>query len=181
MISYIVLLLAVLSRFVPHAMHGVGLNFTAVGGGLLYFGARRPRREAVIAAALMALSDVCLTRLVYGFPFHLRGYVVTWLWYGAVCLLGSGLLRRVTALRVVSAVLASSTSFLVLSNAVVWLRSGMYPHTAAGLAACFTAALPFYANDLVSTSLTCGVLFGLPAVARRMREAMTAGQRQPLA
>lgn len=171
MTAYLVLLLALLSRLFPYALHGVGLNFTAVGGGLLFFGARRPRREAVIAAALMALSDVYLTRVVYGLPFHVRGYIVTWLWYGAVCLIGTSLLRRVTALRVAAAVLASASSFFVLSNGMVWLSSGMYPHTLAGLGACFVAALPFYGNDLVSTGLTCGVLFGLPVLATRLHEA----------
>lgn len=172
MIAYLVFVLAVLSRFVPHAMQGVGLNLTAVGGGLLYFGSRRPRQEAVVAAALLALSDVYLTRVVYGFPFHVRGYVVTWLWYGSVCLLGRQLLREATILRVVAGVFASATSFFLLSNAMVWIGSGMYPHTAAGLEACYAAALPFYGNDLVSTGLTCGVLFGLPALARRMHESL---------
>lgn len=182
MIAYLILLLAVLSRFFPHALHGVGLNITAVGGGLLYFGARRPQREAVIAAAVLALSDVYLTRVVYGYPFHVRGYVVTWLWYGAVCLLGSALLRKATALRVAAAVLASATGFFLLSNAMVWAGSGMYPRNMAGLAACYTAALPFYGNDLASTAFTCGVLFGLPALARRLSEAMPAAGpgNQPL-
>ena len=69
-------------------------------------------------------------------------------------------------LRVAGAVLASSTSFFVLSNFAVWAGSGMYPHTAAGLAACYVAAIPFYANDVMSTAVTAGALFGLPALAR---------------
>lgn len=183
MIAYLVLLLAALSRLLPHALHGAGLNFTAVGGGLLFFGARRPRWQALIAMALLALTDVYLTRVVYGMPFHLRGYVVTWAWYAAVCLLGSGLLRKVTTLRVVAGVAASATSFFLLSNLVVWIGSGMYPHSAPGLVACYVAALPFYANDLVSTGLIAGVLFGLPVLAARINEAMHSaqGSNQPLA
>ena len=46
MIAYIVLILAALSRLIPHALHGTGLNFTAVGAGLLFFGSRRPRWQA---------------------------------------------------------------------------------------------------------------------------------------
>lgn len=165
MLSYLVLLLAALSRLVPHALHGVGLNFTAVGGGLLFFGARRSRAAALAGGAVMALTDVYLTRVVYGYPFHPSAYLVTWAWYVGVCLLGSALLRRVTVLRVGLAVVCSATSFFILSNFVVWLGSGMYEHTLAGLAGCYLAALPFYANDLVSTELTAGVLFGLPRVA----------------
>lgn len=182
MLSYLVLLLAALSRFVPHALHGIGLNFTAVGGGLLFFGARRSRREALAGCAVMACTDLCLTRFVYGYPFHISAYVVTWAWYLGVCLAGAALLRRVTALRVGLAVLCSATTFFLLSNLVVWLGGGMYSHSLAGLSACYLAALPFYANDLVSTGLTAGVLFGLPVLAQQIvthwREATQ--NRQPL-
>lgn len=168
MLAYIILLLAALSRLVPHAMHGVGLNITAVGGGLLFFGSRRPRWQAMFAVAVMAITDVYLTRYVYGYPFHLQSYAVTWIWYGAVCLLGNGLLLRVTVLRVTAAVVSSATGFYLLSNLVVWMGGSLYPHTEAGLADCYAAALPFYGNDLVSTALTAGVLFALPVVATHM-------------
>ena len=182
MLAYLVLLLAAFSRLVPHSLHGVGLNVTAVGGGLLFFGSRRPRWQAVFAIALLALTDVYLTRFVYGYPFQVRSYLVTWAWYGAVCLLGSALLRKVTGLRVAASVFASATGFFVLSNLVVWVGSGMYPHTGAGLLACYTAALPFYGNDLVSTALTAGVLFGLPVAASQVVKGLrAAANRQPLA
>jgi hypothetical protein len=69
-------------------------------------------------------------------------------------------------LRVAGSVLATSTSFFILSNFAVWMGSNMYPHSIAGLAACYVAAIPFYANDLMSTAVTAGALFGLPALAR---------------
>ena len=40
MLAYLVLLLAVLSRFLPHLFHATAWNFTAVGGGLLFFGSQ---------------------------------------------------------------------------------------------------------------------------------------------
>ncbi len=174
MSAYLVLLLAVLSRILPHAFHTTGVNFTAVGGALLYFGARRPRWQAVFALLAMMLTDVYLTTVVYGLAFHVRGYIVTWLWYGAVCLMGGAMLghRRATALRVVGAVAASATSFFVLSNFMVWAGSGMYPHSVAGLGMCYVAAIPFYANDVMSTGLTAGALFGLPVLARSIAESV---------
>ena len=178
MIAYIVLILAALSRLVPHALHGTGMNFTAVGAGLLFFGSRRPRWQAVAAVAILAATDFYLTRFVYGHPFEVKGYLVTWAWYGAVCLLASRLLRKVTALRVVVGVLASATSFFLLSNFVVWVGSGMYAHNASGLVACYVAALPFYANDLISTGVLSAALFGLPVVATKLTEAMHAHSNQ---
>ena len=174
MTAFLVLLLAALSRLFPHLMHGTGYNFTAVGGGLLFFGSRRPRWQALIAIAVLALTDVYLTTQVYGFPFHISSYLVTWAWYGAVCLMGSALLRKVTVLRVVAGVLGSATSFFLASNFMVWVGGGMYAHSVAGLGSCYVAALPFYGNDLASTELVAGVLFGLPVLAARLVETMRA-------
>jgi hypothetical protein len=173
MSAYIVLFCAILSRVLPPALHLTAMNFTAVGGSLLFFGARsgsQSRWRIAIAVLALAATDVCLTVFAYHFPFHVRGYLTTWAWYAGVCLLGSNLLRRATFVRVTCAVLASASSFFLLSNFAVWLGH-MYPHTAAGFGACYVAALPFYRNDLISTGLVAGALFGLPVLAARLVEA----------
>ncbi len=173
MLATLVLVLAALSRLLPHIFHNMAYNFTAVGAGLLFFGSRRPRWQAVFAVAVMALMDVFLTTKVYGYAFHVSAYLTTWAWYGAVCLMGSALLRKVTALRVVSGVLASATSFFLLSNFMVWMGVGklaLYPHTISGLAACYASALPFYGNDLLSTTVFAAAFFGLPALAAQLVE-----------
>jgi hypothetical protein len=194
MLAYIVLLLAVLSRILP-AFHSIGWNFTALGGGLLFFGSRmgagsdhRFTRLAAVklasALAVLIATDYYLTAHVYGFPFKVSGYLVTWLWYAAVCLVGMGLLQKPTVLRVGVGALATSTSFFLISNFMVWLGGsmGLYPHTLAGLEACYVAAIPFYRNDLVSTALTAGALFGLPVLAAKIVESMHAAtNNQPLA
>lgn len=183
MSAYLVLLLALLSRFLPHVFHGIGLNITAVSGGLLFFGSRRPKWQAVIAVGGVALTDVYLTRVVYGYEFHPSAYLITWLWYGAVCVLGSSLLKRTTVLHVAAAVVSSATGFYLLSNFAVWAGGELYPHTGAGLVGCFAAGLPFYGNDLVSTGLTTAFLFGLPVLARQAVRVFqgAADQNQPLA
>ncbi len=167
MAAYLVLLLAILSRLLPYAFHTTSVGFTAVGGGLLYFGARRSRWQAIPAVLALMATDWYLTTQVFNYPFHATAYLVTWVWYAAVLLFAhESLSGKTSMLRVASAVLASSTSFFLLSNFAVWAGSAMYPHTAAGLAACYVAAIPFYANDVMSTAVTAGALFGLPALAR---------------
>jgi len=52
----------------------------------------------------------------------------------------------------------------------VWAGSIMYPHTAAGLGACYVAALPFYRNDLLSTTVITVVAFGVPVLVRKVAE-----------
>jgi hypothetical protein len=191
MLAFAVLLLAVLSRILPHALHATAWNFTAVGGGLLFFGSRMRttgqagRMNAAVwaklATAVLVLmaTDYYLTVFAYQYPFHIQGYLVTWLWYAAVCLIGMGLLEKPSVLRVVAGVVASATSFFLLSNFIVWAGSAMYAHTAAGLASCYSLAVPFYRNDLVSTAITAGALFGLPVLAAKIVESMEAAQHNP--
>jgi hypothetical protein len=169
MIAYLVLLAALLSRLLPPLLHVTALNFTAVGGSLLYFGARRPRWQSAVAVLALMVTDYLLTAYAYHYPFHVGGYLVTWAWYAGVCLLGHQLLQRTTALRVTAGVLTSATSFFLLSNFMVW-TGHMYAHSMSGLVTCYVRALPFYRNDLISTALVAGVLFGLPALAARTAE-----------
>ena len=42
------------------------------------------------------------------------------------------------------------------------------------------AGLPFYRNDLVSTAITAGALFGLPALATKLVEMLHAAQSNDL-
>ncbi|GGA74073.1 hypothetical protein GCM10011507_26780 [Edaphobacter acidisoli] len=184
MAAYLVLLLAVLSRILPYAFHQVNLGFTAVGGGLLYFGARRSRWQTVFAVLALMATDYYLTSFVFSYPFHAKDYLVTWGWEAAVCLMAHQVLsRKSSALRVGGAVAASSTSFFLLSNFAVWAGSAMYPHTAAGLGACYVAGIPFYANDLISTAFTAAALFGLPALARNIANTLheTGNNNLPMA
>jgi hypothetical protein len=92
-----------------------------------------------------------------------------------------GLLQKPTVPRVVAGALATSTSFFLLTNFAFWAGPWhLYPHSLAGLSACYIAGLPFYRNDLVSTALTAGVLFGLPVLAARIADTVhSAPPQQP--
>ena len=167
MFAYLLLLVAVLTRVLPHA----GLwNFTAVTGGLLYFGARRPWREMLVPLAALIATDCFLTISVFHYSFHWQNYVTTWAWYAAAMALGSILLRQKTTFaRGVAGAILGPTSFFVVSNFGVW-ASGFngYPHTVTGLATCYLAGVPFYRNDLVATSIVLAVALGVPALVRRV-------------
>lgn len=167
MAAYLLLVVAVLSRVAPHPDW---LNFTAVGGALLYFGARRSWREMLAPLAALMATDYFLTVFSYHYPFHWSAYVTTWAWYLMAMALGHILLHaRTTFVRVAAGVLLGPTSFFVVSNYAVWAGGAMYPRTLAGLTACFAAAIPFYRNDLLSTVLVAGLAFGVPVLVRRMK------------
>jgi hypothetical protein len=166
MFAYLLLLLAVLTRVMPHAGW---LNFTAVGGALLYFGARRSWREMLVPMAALMATDYYLTTYAYHYAFRWQGYVTTWAWYLMAMVLGLILLRaKTTFVRGAAGALLGPTSFFVVSNYAVWAAGGLYPHTLGGLGACFAAAIPFYRNDLVSTAIVVGVAFGVPVLLRRL-------------
>jgi len=167
MAAYLLLLIAVLSRVVPHAPWW---SFTAVTGSLLYFGAKRPWREMLAPLAALITADCYLT------VFRYHGYSIrwdsafSWGWYLAAMLLGAALLgKRVTFMRGTAGALLGPTSFFLVSNFGVWACGGFgaYPHTLAGLAACYWAGVPFYRNDLLATSLVLAVALGVPALLRR--------------
>ncbi|HEY2861064.1 MAG TPA: DUF6580 family putative transport protein [Terracidiphilus sp.] len=166
--AYLLLLVAVLSRVVPHAGW---FNFTAVGGALLYFGARRPWRELVGPFAVLMTTDYFLTTFSYHYAFSWQTYVPTWTWYLAAMILGRLLLSsRTTLPRFAAAVVLGPTSFFLLSNFAVWLAGDMYPKTWSGLVACYAAAVPFYRNDLISTTVVAGLAFGIPVLLKRFQQ-----------
>jgi hypothetical protein len=164
--AYLLLLVAVLSRLLPHAGWW---NFTAVGGALLYFGARRPWREMLAPLAALMAADYFLTVYAYHYSFRWQDYAATWAWYLMAMVLGLILLRaRTTFVRVAAGALLGPTSFFIVSNYAVWAGGWGYPKNLSGLAACYAAAVPFYRNDLLSTAIVCGLAFGLPVLVRRM-------------
>src|SRR5579872_928516 len=165
--AYLLLVLAVLSRVVPFP----GMNFMAVGAGMLFFAARRPLREMALPVLALMGTDVYLTVFAYHYPWHTSSYLITWAWYVGVVVLGRILLRKqMSVTRVLAAPVLASTSFFLISNYAVWVGSVMYPHTMAGLGACYAAALPFYRNDLLSTTAITVVAFGLPVLVSKMAE-----------
>jgi len=169
MLAYLFVVLAFASRFLPHPWH-----FTPVGAALLFFGARAARRQMWFPVALLALSDVILSKYVYGMGLDL-GVVASWAWYAAILLLGTRLRDHSKPLWIGAAALGSATSFFLISNFAVWLGSAMYPKTVSGLGTCYAAGLPFYQRDVLGTLLFTAVMFSLPALLKlpRARRAPT--------
>lgn len=173
MAAFLLVLLAILTRvFYAAGSHGphAWWNFTAVGGSLLFFGARRPLREAALPVLALMATDYLLTTRMYGFSFEPASYLVTWAWYVAAILIGAAMLKQhASAGRVVGASVLASTSFFVVSNFAWFFPLSMYPHNFSGVVQAYAAGVPFYRNDLISTLLVTGVAFGAVALARQQQ------------
>jgi hypothetical protein len=166
MLAYLFIVFAILARmpFMPHPW-----NFTPVAAALLYFGARGSRRQLWVPFALLAASDVILTKFVYSYQFS-WDHFVTWVWYAAILWLGTSLRENRTWLRVGGAALASSVSFFLLSNFAVWACWNMYPKTMSGLMTCYTAGLPFFQRAVAGDLIFAAAVFGLPAIANALAD-----------
>ena len=159
---YLVVLLAVLTRFIPHMP-----NFSPVFGALLFGGAYLKRRDAIwYPLALLAVSDVVLTTFVYRMRLG-WGQSITWLGFAAVALIGYWLRNRESAARIGVAAFAGPTAFFLISNFGVWLGWSMYPATWDGLVACYVAAVPFYRNSLLASLAYTALFFGAHEIYRR--------------
>ena len=128
----------------------------------LFSGAYMPRRTIGFAAPIAALL---LSDLILGF-YRGMGFV-----YGCmalVVLIGWWVSSRRTPLRIGAAALASSVTFYILTNFGMWLFSGYYPLSVAGLEACYVAAIPFFQNTLAGDLFFTALLFGGFAILERL-------------
>lgn len=158
MLAYLFVVVAVAVRFLPHP-----LAFTPVAAALLYFGARGPRKQAWVPLALLAASDVVLTKLVYSYPFTLD-HVVTFAWYAAVLWMGGFLRSDSKPMRLAGTSMAAAVTFFLASNFAVWAVWNMYPKTLSGLAQAYIAGLPFFRNEIASDLFFTAVMFGIGAL-----------------
>jgi hypothetical protein len=156
--------LGALARLMPHPP-----NFTPVGGASLFAGARvRGWQAYLVPLLLMAVTDPLLS-VLYGFrayssltPFVYGSFLIN-VW------VGRRLRARERPVSIGAAAAICSLQFFLISNFAVWLCSGLYAHNAAGLAACYAAALPFLGRTLAADLLWSAALFGLHAWLSRKR------------
>jgi hypothetical protein len=152
---YLVIVLATLTRFIPHLP-----NFSPVYGALLFGGANLKRRDSLWFSALtLGASDIVLTKFIY----HLNigwGELIQMAAFVSIAMIGWVLQKRFSIGRLAFACLAAPTAFYMISDFGVWLGYGSYPHTWAGLVACYVAAIPYQGRITASTVLFSAILFG---------------------
>jgi len=143
------------ARLLPHPW-----NFTPLMAIGLFSGYHARKAATGI---LVTLSALVLSDLVLGFS---KGF-----WFVYAAALVAVLFGRITQNRGLSAIaagaLGSSLSFFLITNFMVWATGTMYPLTSTGLAACFTAAIPFYQNQFAGDVFYTLALFGGYALLKR--------------
>jgi len=136
------------ARLLPHPW-----NFTPLVATGLFAGARA---RGIGAGALVTLLSLAISDIALGFSRD-----VLFVYPAALIPVVLGRIIRNRGWAGVSgAALASSVSFFLITNFMTWAIRDIYPHTMAGLAACYVAGIPFYANQLAGDVFYTAVMFG---------------------
>lgn len=146
-------ILGACARLVPHPW-----NFTPMMAIGLFAGSHARKASTGVVATLLALV---LSDAVLGF------YPGFWYVYAAALipvLLGWLIRDRSGASVIATAALASSLSFFLITNFMVWATGEMYPHTIGGLSTCYVAGIPFYQNQVLGDAFYTLAIFGGYAV-----------------
>jgi hypothetical protein len=142
-------ILGACARLLPHPW-----NFSPVVAIALFAGvhARQARTGVLAMLGVLTLSDAVL-------GFH-SGF---WYVYAAALIpvaLGRWCRGTQHGALLAGSAIASSLSFFVLTNFMVWAVGTMYPHTVTGLTAAYVAGIPFYQNQALGDAFYTLALFG---------------------
>ncbi len=147
----VLVVVCVFGRLMPHAP-----NFTPMAAVALFGGAyfSRARVAAAVSISAMFASDA-----VIGF-YDVRMMAVVYAALLAPIALRRFLRGRFLAARVGLCAASGSVLFFLVTNFAVWLFSGIYPNTLAGLVDCYTAGLAFFQYTLSGDLCWSAALFG---------------------
>jgi uncharacterized protein DUF6580 len=154
-------------RLMPHPP-----NFSPIDAMALFSGAYLSRRAIAFVAPLAALL---LSDLVLGFY---SGMATVYATVALIVVIGWWVAPRRTPSSIAAAAIASSVVFFAITNLGMWLFSGFYPLTFAGLGACFVAAVPFFQNTVAGDLFYAALLFGGFRLAELMVPRLRAGEPQ---
>jgi hypothetical protein len=139
-------------------------NFTPLWAVCLYCGAKfRQRWLAVLLPLAAQIVGDAGYWLMSGDFWQGFGMVQTlnYILIAAFVVVGMTLPRQPSAGRLAMTGATAMTAHFFISNFAVWALTPWYTHNVEGLAECFTLAIPFYPNSVVSTLVFGQLLFSL--------------------
>jgi hypothetical protein len=142
------ILAAALIRLLPHPP-----NFAPIAAMALFGGAYFSNKKL---AFIIPLAALFLTDAIIGFHYLMSAVYVS---FALIVLIGISV-KTINYKNVFLASVSASVSFFMLTNLAEWALGVMYPKTAAGLAMCFTAAVPFFHYTLIGDLFFVSAMFG---------------------
>lgn len=154
-LSAILLIIAVaFTRLFPHAPNFTALGAMAIFGGVVI---KNKKLALLLPVSALLLSDISLELFTDTQGFYgASQYFV----YGSFLIITAlaTLMQKRSVLNITLAAIWSGVIFFIISNFGTWISGNMYPKTFAGLGACFTAAIPFYKNELFGNFLLNSIM-----------------------
>ena len=140
----------VMSRIYPYAP-----NFTPMLSIALLSGLYSKNRFFVLLPILiMLISDIMIGNHA----------IVPWVYSSFILIFAFGyFIKKSSYSYIFIFSILSSVIFFIISNLGVWFTGG-YSYSFNGLIACYTAAIPFFKNTLVSTILYSSVIHSVVSV-----------------
>jgi hypothetical protein len=155
----LVVVVAIASRFIITA-GPAWANFSPLGALALYAGYHHFWKGWIATAVGVVLSNIVINNVLYsqyydGFSWGIDANVILFL---IISVMG-----QLKSENIITLSIGSALMFFLLSNGLVWAGT-MYTHDMKGLIECYTAALPFLGNTLLSQFVFGGMFFGFHKV-----------------
>jgi hypothetical protein len=141
---------AAFTRLIPHYP-----NFTAVGAIALFGGTYLTNKKL---AFIVPFAAMLATDLIIG--FHPTMWAV-YLSFGLIVVIGLQIAKNKKVSTIFLGALSSSVIFFVITNFAQWISDPFYAKTGAGLAYCYTMAIPFFNYTVLGDMFYVAVLFGV--------------------
>ena len=150
MLILFLIFIGVMSRIYPYAP-----NFTPMLSIALLSGFYSKNRFFVLLPILiMLMSDIMLGNHA----------IVPWVYSSFILIFALGyFIKKSSYSYILIFSIFSSVIFFIISNLGVWFTGG-YSYSFNGLIACYTAAIPFFKNTLISTILYSSLIHAVVSV-----------------
>ncbi len=146
----IIVVVSIIARIIPHIP-----NTAPIAALSLFIGANlKGWGKYLIPLAVMLVADT-----IVGF-YNPAVMIAVYASFLTIVLIGEKIAASYRARTIFGGALLGSVLFFIVTNFAVWLFTGMYPLTLAGLALCFTLALPFFGYTLAGDLAWSGIFFG---------------------
>jgi hypothetical protein len=143
-------------RLIPHWP-----NFTPVAAIALFGGTYLNRKAFAFIIPLLALF---ISDLIIGFHSFMPAVYVSFI---IIVALGFIVRKNTGIASVLTASVASSLIFFIVTNFAVWYSSPFYTQNLSGLITCYTMGLPFLNNGIAGDLFFNSALFGVFYLARQ--------------
>ena len=158
-ILFLFVVVAIASRFIITA-GPAWANFSPLGALALYAGYHHFWKGWIATTVGVILSNMVINNVLYsqyynGFSWGIDANVILFL---IISVMGQFKSENAITLNIASVLI-----FFLLSNMLVW-GGTMYTHDVKGLIECYTAALPFLGNTILSQFIFGGLFFSIHKV-----------------